>query len=376
MVATADMAFTAARAGLTPTIWQDTFFDEYVRTNQFSRYMGASMSNVIQLNQDLTRKTGDSIVFATMRRLVGAGVTGNTMLRGNEELINMRSLKLTVDVIRHAVAVTEWDEQKSVVDLLNAGRDGLMVWAMEKIRNDIITAMGKITADNDVSATFAAATNAQMDTWLTNNLDRVLFGKLVANSVSSDFSTSIATLDATDDKMTCALLSLAKRRARLASPHIRPTTVKADGSEWFVVFMPSLVFRDLKADPVMIAAQQYANIRGEENPLFSNGDLVWDGMIIREIPELGVLTAGTANAHATIDTARTYLCGAQAIGIGWAQRTTARTDVADYGFVHGAAVMEIRGIEKLRWGTDATVDKTAPKDHGIVTIFTTAVADA
>jgi len=38
--------------------------------------------------------------------------------------------------------------------------------------------------------------------------------------------------------------------------------------------------------------------------------------------------------------------------------------------------MEIRGVQKLRWGTDATVDKTKPADHGVFTIFTTAVGDA
>ncbi|HXI78040.1 MAG TPA: DUF4043 family protein [Steroidobacteraceae bacterium] len=375
MTGTNDLNITAARSGLTPTIWSDQFFSEYVRTNQFSRYFGTSDSSIIQLKDDLTRKAGDSVVFATVRRLVGAGVTGNTVLRGNEELINARSLKVSVDVIRHAVAVSDWDEQKSVIDLLQAGRDGLMVWAMEKIRNDIISALGSITADADVATTLAAASNAAMDTWVTNNADRVLFGSAVANHVSNDYSTSIATVDNTADKMTCAVLSLAKRRARNASPHIRPTRVNND-EEWFVVLMPSIPFRDLRADPVMIAAQQYANVRGADNPLFTSGDLVWDGMIIREIPELGVLTAGGTNAHATIDTARTYLLGAQAVGIAWAQRTTARTQNDDYQFMHGAGIMEIRGVQKLRWGTDATTDKTAPKDHGIVTIFTSAVADA
>ena len=32
----ADPNITAARPGLTPTIWDDQYFSEYVRTNQFS----------------------------------------------------------------------------------------------------------------------------------------------------------------------------------------------------------------------------------------------------------------------------------------------------------------------------------------------------
>ena len=51
---------------------------------------------------------------------MGAGVTGNTVLEGNEEVLNARSLNVAVSVIRHAVAVSQWDEQKSVIDLLQA----------------------------------------------------------------------------------------------------------------------------------------------------------------------------------------------------------------------------------------------------------------
>jgi hypothetical protein len=88
--------YCPARAGLVPKSWSEKFFTEYVRKNQFSRYMGTSMSSLIQVREDLTRKPGDTVVFATVRRLVGAGVTGNQILEGNEELLNARSLGLPV----------------------------------------------------------------------------------------------------------------------------------------------------------------------------------------------------------------------------------------------------------------------------------------
>ena len=43
----ADPNITAARPGLTPTIWDDMYFSEYVRTNQFSWYFGTSMDSSI-----------------------------------------------------------------------------------------------------------------------------------------------------------------------------------------------------------------------------------------------------------------------------------------------------------------------------------------
>ena len=92
----ADMNVTPARQGLTPLIWDSDFFSEYIRKNQFARYMGTTMGSMIQVREDLTRKAGDTVVFPTVRRLVGAGVSGNTVLEGNEEILNARSLNLVV----------------------------------------------------------------------------------------------------------------------------------------------------------------------------------------------------------------------------------------------------------------------------------------
>jgi N4-gp56 family major capsid protein len=326
------------------------------------------MDAMIQLQTDLTRKPGDTVVFPTVRNLVGAGVSGNTVLEGNEEILNARSLNVVVSVIRHAVAVSDWDEQKSVIDLLQAGRSVLKNWAANKLRTDIITSLGAITADGNVQLTYAAATAAQRDTWLTNNADRVLFGISKANAVSNVYATALATVDNTADKMTAAQLTLAKRMARTATPKIRPIRINND-EEWYVVFVPSLVFRDLMLDPVIINALQYAWNRGSDNPLFTAGDLIYDGLIIREIPELPVVAS-------TIQCGASYLCGAQAIGIAWAQRTKVITNTRDYGFMNGVGVEEIRGVQKLRFGTDPTVDTTKPVDNGVFQIWSAAVADA
>jgi len=44
--------------------------------------------------------------------------------------------------------------------------------------------------------------------------------------------------------------------------------------------------------------------------------------------------------------------------------------------MHGVGIQEMRGIGKLRFGVDPTVDTTKPVDAGIVTVYTAAVADA
>src|SRR4051812_10351883 len=186
----ADMVVTPARTGLTPVQWDSDFFMEYVRRNQFSRYFGTDESAMIQIREDLTRKPGDTIVFPAVRRLIGAGVTGNTVLEGNEEILNARSMTLSVGVIRHGVAVSDWDDQKSVIDLRNAARSALMTWELEKMRADIIIGLSNITADANVTVTFSAATAAQRNYWTLNNADRVLFGNAIANAVSNVFATA------------------------------------------------------------------------------------------------------------------------------------------------------------------------------------------
>jgi len=304
--------------------------------------------------------------------LVGAGVTGNTVLEGNEEILNARSLKVPVGVIRHAVAVSQWDEQKSVIDLLNAARQVLKNWAMNKLRADIILSLGAVTADGDVQISYAAATAAQRNTWLVNNSDRVLFGASKSNNTGV-YATSLTNIDNTADKLTAAQITLAKRIARTASPKIRPIRVN-DDEEWYVMFVPSMVFRDLMLDPVIINSLQYAWNRGSDNPLFTAGDILYDGVIIREIPELP--TIPDVGAGATVDAGASYLCGAQALGIAWAQRTKAITNERDYGFFSGVGVQEIRGVAKLRFGVDPTVDQTKPVDNGVVTVWSAAEPDA
>ena len=367
MADTAIMNVTPASVSLTPQIWDSSFFKEYVRMNRFMKYMGTDENSIIQLNEDLTRKKGDAITWAAVRKLVGAGVTGNTVLEGNEEILDTDGMKLIVNPIRHAVAVTDWDEQQSAIDLRNAARFFLKTWAMEKLRNDIIAALHGVAA----GVAFQQATAAQQNAWLAANSDRVLFGNMRSNNAGNVVATSLQNITVGNGKLTTGGISLAKRMAKMTHPAIRPVKVNGD-EEWFILFAHSLAFRDLKLDPVMITSLQQAMPRSKDNPLFSDSDLVWDGVIIREIPEFATLTGLGGGG---IDVAANVLCGAQAIGVGWAQRTKSTTNVRDYGFQHGVGIQEIRGIGKLQFPRSQT-DQTDMVDQGTLTMFTSAAADA
>ena len=358
------------RTGLTPQYWDDEFFRDYVRSSRYKRYMGTSEASIIQLKEELTKKRGDTVNFALVNELTGNGVTGNTTLKGSEERLGLRSMQLTVDVLRHAVAVDDWDEQKSAIDLRNAARVQLREWSMKQLRDSITNALGQIDGVN-----FSASTAAQRNTWVTNNEDRVLFGDTRSN-YNATFLTA-ANAVGVSAQASPLVLSLMKRMALAASPKIKPVYVKEMDQEWYVAFIGPNAWRDLTEDNpttnVLTLANRDARVRGVDNPLFTGDSLVWDGMILREIPEIAPLGSISGSAGARLEPV--YLCGAQAIGIAWAQRTKTTTDTDDYGFLHGVGVQEIRRIEKLRFGTAAGADQTTPKDHGIVTAFVAAAAD-
>ncbi len=362
------MADTSVASGLKVQQWDDKYFREYLGWNKYAKYMGTTENSIIQVKEDLTKKKGDSVTFALVNRLTGAGVTGSNTLEGNEEAMESRSHKLTVDQIRNAVRVPMLDEQFSAISLRNAARPVLLDWSMEQMRDDITEALGDING-----VVYGSASEAQKDAWLVDNADRVLFGAALSNdSGPGDHSAALLNIDATNDKLDSGMITLAKRRAKLADPKIRPIRVREAGDEeWYVLLCNSLCFRDLRADATILAADREARARGVNNPLFTGGDLLYDGIIIREIEQIDVVTGVGAS---TTDVAPNYLVGAQAVGVGYAMRTNTVTEEFDYGDKHGVAVREVRGIDKLRFGS-GTTDTADLKDNGVFTIWANATAD-
>lgn len=359
------MNISPANPGLTPQQWDSEFYSEYVRENQFFPLMGTDENAIIQVKEDLARRPGDRITFAFVGRLVGAGVRGSQVLRGNEEILNDRSMVVRIIPIRHAVAIDKWQAKKSAIDKRQAARAALKNWAVELMRGDTIQAMFSVNG-----VPYPVATAAQRDLWLTDNSDRVLIGDKRSNTTTT-MATSLANLSATSGKMTRRTLELAKRMARAANPRIRPLRTRK-GSDSFAVYLHPLAFRDLRNDPEMREDLRMAAERGADNPLWSGGDLMVDGMVIKEEPEFISLPGPTAG----VKVAQGVLLGAQALGYAVAQRTESTEDVYDYGWENGVGVEEIRGIEKLQFGKSPTADTGNLVDHGVVTMFSSVTDDA
>lgn len=343
--------------------WDADFYREYIRANRFAKYQGTDANAVIQLKEQLTKKPGDAITISLLKALSGAGVSGNTLLEGSEEALSDYGQQISIACYRNAVAITDWEESKSQIGYRDACRPLLKEWAMDLNRQKIITAMGSVQdGAGTTPIAYASATEANKDSWLAANSDRVLFGATKSNNAANDHSAALTQIDSTNDKLTYSVVSLAKRMAKLADPIIRPIRVN-DDEEWYVMFAGSLAFRDLKASLATI--NQNAEVRGKSNPLFTDGDLVYDGVIIREVPEIATI-ADVGNGG-TVDVAPNYLCGAQALAHVIGKRWMSTTDTRDYGFVHGVGTMGFFGTEKLFYNA---------KQHGMVTVYTSGEPDA
>lgn len=365
---------------------------EYVRKGRFEKYIGNDPNSLIQMNKSLT-----TVSIPLVTKLRKQGVVGNQTLSGNEESLNNYEYKLQPTFKRHAVKINDEEREKSQFDLYNEARPALMNWAMELKRDQIIQAMGAVYASptyynygGAVGATGStAATGAQMDTWQAANTDRILYGIARSNLTSGDHTTSLSTVDTTNDKLSANMVTLLKRMAMQASPLVKPIMIKGD-EPWFVLFVGSYSFRDLRID--LQTEHQYALPRGKDNVLFSGGDLLWDGVIIKEIPEIDIFIDGDGSngtsgyafdgvwgANATGDNLKTsgasgsrvgvgFLCGAQAVGFGMGHPVKFTIDKNDdYEFQHGVGISLKDDFKKVFYNN---------KQHAMITSFHSASTDS
>lgn len=356
------MTDTTYASGLRVQQWEDSFFSEYIQEGGFKALMGTGENAVIQVKEDLTKKSGDSITIALVNRLTNNPITGTSTLEGNEEDMSSRSMRIYVDKRRNAVRVPEMAEQTSAISLRQAAKPVLLDWALEDTRDLIIEALGSLNGTAFIDRTAAIA-----DAWLVDNKDRTVFGAYASGGSAggSDLSADLAQLDTTNDLFSATRLDDMILRAKLCSPKIRPMRDGGNGKRYYVAFAGPNAFKDLK-DSIDDSILANTVVEMQASKLFDGGDILWNGCIVKEVDNLPVYE--NLGNGGTVEVTPVYLCGAQALAVAYAKRWRSVTEVFDYGDKHGVAVESIMGVRKVLFGSGSG-DTDDLKDHGVVTGF-------
>lgn len=330
------MALTVSNSALRPELWRKALFAD-VRDNLYiTRFIGNSEQSMIQELEDLSKEAGSNISFGLGAKLSAAGITGDSTLEGNEEAMTDYDEDVAIDQLRHAVRLTgRMDEKKNAYNMRTSAKGRLSDWWAERIDQEAMDKLcGKTTSTFSNTPTAAAA----------------------SRSIFAGGAASIGAIT-TAMKMDTKVLDAAKQAAMVTSagtPRLRP--LRIDGKQYYVAILHPYDATNLRQDPVWAQAHRDANVRGEENPIFSGALGIWNGIIVHEHEYVYRTNDGSGGAQV----ARNVLCGQQAGVIAWGAPVQWVEKSFDYGNSWGISVGAIFGTIKPMFNSI---------DYGVMTMF-------
>jgi len=266
---------------------------------------GESDGKLVQVNMDLTQKPGGSIRFKKKYRLKGRGKVQDEVLKGSAETYKHNTFAITVDTLRHAVAVdSPMQNQMVMEDALEESRDSLALWFSERIPLGLhlhACGISYITDDAYTLNNTIAATHSEQ----IMRPNEKTAGNLTSNdTMSVDFVNQLVT------------------RLKLLKPKIAPA--ETPFGKKYVMFLSNEQVEQLRSSNsdwfnIMRAAIQGGRV--DDNPIFGSALGCFHDVLFMETDLLppGLNSGGTAFKDKT---RRAWVGGAQALtlayGAGWA----------------------------------------------------------
>ncbi len=363
------MSNTLSTSALRAQVWLKELNKDVMDGLYFTqrKMMGKDANNVIQIKDELSKQAGDRVVFGLTTK-IGGGVSGDAELEGNEALMNSYGMSCIIDQMRNAIRLTgKLDEQKVAYDMRMEAKEKLAIWKQEFIERQIFMKLGGVTEVNltDVSG----ATYSALAAW-SNSSNPVPTADEAAGTGARYLCADASGLDslASTDILTTTLITRARVKAQLAGVKIQ--AIRVDGKDYYIMFLHPWQAADLKtaASSVWAQAQRDAQVRGDNNPIFTGSLGVWDSVILHEHEYVPTCQSGanfdTAGQAAGARAFRSILCGRQAVGFaecqnpnGWVEETF------DYKNKVGFETGLIGGIQKTYFNS---------LDYGVITVDTGA----
>lgn len=332
--------------------WAKSTWDFGKKDAYFSKFMGSGRDSVIQVHEDLSRGKGTSIEVSLLMPLNGAGIIEDNTMEGNEERMNYRSCTVNLSRIRNAVRLEgRFEEQKTQEKMRTDMRTVLSNWLGRYIDLSIFAVLTGTEPPFKTSPAIELPYDIDSPT-----ADRVLYG---------GGKTSEAALT-TADVFDTSLIGKARRMAQEDElTAVQP--IRIDGRDTYVMVIDPYQARDLRQDPKWLEAQEYANIRGEKNPIFSGAMGVYEGVVIHEhlrVPRTATGASGAMVGHA-------LFLGAQACIFAEGEAPRWEEDTFDYGNQYGVSISRMFGLKKSQFKYDGT----NLTDFGVINVMTSSAGD-
>jgi len=321
-------------SGLNVSRWAKQLAYEVGKEIYFSKFMGDTFGSMI-CSKTMPEGKGKDMTFGLVG-LTGTVKTGDSQLETNED--NLTSNEVTVTTAQRRFGV------------INAGKfdDSKVLY---NFRKEALAQLKRVFAEDHDAQIFSAITSTGSDS-----------AYLRADASASVYAAAdpeAALVPA--DLATAADISKLKKMAMLGTTKsYKMKPIRVNGKDHFVLILHPEAAYDLANDTQWLNAQKYAQIRGQDNPIFSGALGVYDGVIVHE--HEGITNADDGGTDNAVPYARNLFMGAGAAcyaktdNMSWVEKTF------DYGNQLGVAAGQIYGVQRAAF---------ASKDFGVIQ-YTTA----
>lgn len=298
---------------LAKRVYSEELFRDSVKETFFgSKLMSTTGDKPVHVKTDLEKGKGDKIRIPLRMRLTGPATLGDATLKGNESDLDFYNMDIELEQHRKAVKDSgAMSRKRPAFDPEDEMKTALKEWMSEYVDQMCFDALG-------------------IGSGATSDPSKVFYRDSSGNGNAGSAATAKAALDATNSKITPALVRLIRSWAVTGGnrQYIPLRQLKSQGMGNYMMLVHPTVGFDMKNDPTYESYIREAEVRGKENPLFTGALAVIDGVAIFEHENCAVASDGGAGS---VTWSKAIFMGQQALCWAWGKRPEMVEETDDYG---------------------------------------------
>jgi len=342
---------------------------------------------LLVVDKDLTKEAGDKVTFEIERPITGEGGGDDADALDHMQELVMENFKVAVHERVWSMAMKgKMSMKRSRFVPAAVFARSLSRRLTEAIETDAFKALSGLYNASGI----ATVTEAYPST------NRIFYGGQTTGGVIEQVADDANIDSTTTNLFGSAVLAHVRRmavRGTSAYPRLRP--LRINGRNYFLYFADTLQRKALESETAWPTWVKDAEVKGRDNPLFSEAAALIHGIIVVETDRTarrtgagnntpgegfalnGAHTVTTDPCASGITVARGLFCGAEALCLAWGQLPQITSDMLDIKRKPASAIDAIYGLAKTRFNLyDADADtNTAQEDHGVIAVDTAVIPD-